>query len=122
MSDAPKEYEHIEFSFSKPSGRRNGKHYECTAFLLIPAELAAEVKAWTGAEGTDGRINGADMLRSLRDKGALLHRQDGPAYKEVEKSLFRPDEGVTTVEQYWEKGVQKSAGSPRVRPLGKFSF
>lgn len=119
MSTAPKEYEHMEINFGKPSGRRNGKSYECTAFLLVPLELVADVKAWSEAD--DGsRMKGPEMLEGLRAKGALLHREDGPAYKEVEKSAFHPAESTVTVEQYWVKGEQKAGGAPRARPLGRY--
>lgn len=119
MSRTPKEYEHMEINFGKPSGRRNGKSYECSAYLLVPVELAPEVKAWSEADaGT--RKDGSDMLADLRAKGALLHREDGPAYKEVEKNAFHPTESKVTVEQYWVKGEQKAGGAPRVRPMGRY--
>ena len=121
MSQAPKDYEHIEFNFSKPSGRRNGKSYECTAFLLVPAEIAPEVTAWVEAkaQGTEGLQSGPEMYQSLCARGALLHREDGPAYKEVEKSAFHPTESTVTVEQYWEKGTDGTSNFGDVWALSR---
>ncbi|TAL28636.1 MAG: hypothetical protein EPN97_14375 [Alphaproteobacteria bacterium] len=123
MSEAPKEYEHIEFDFSRPPPRRNGKSYEIKAYLLVPADVMPELKSWLDAKAEgkkEGLPSGLEMFQTLKEKGALLHREDGPAYKEVEKSAFDRSHSVVTQEQYWEKGVQKPSGAPRVRPVGGF--
>src|SRR4051812_48482880 len=105
-ASTPKEYEHVELSFNKPSGRRNGKHYEVAAFLLVPVEIMPEV--------TKAHENNAitpDLYDSLLAKGALLHREGGPAYKEVEKSAFDRNHAQVITEQYWEKGARKQPGA-----------
>jgi hypothetical protein len=79
---------------------------------------------WRDAETQnlrDGRLSGDEMLKSLLAKGALLHREDGPAYTEIEKSSFDRNHAEVKVEQYWEKGVQ-TTGGPRVKKLGRVSF
>ena len=124
-SPEPKEYEHIEFSFNRPSGFRDGKHYEVTAYLLVPVEVFPELQQWIEAEAKglrDGHPSGQSMYKTLQDKGALLHREDGPAYKEVKKSMFDKTYAEVTREEYWEKGVQKQNGVPGVKPLGKYKL
>ncbi len=111
----PKEYEYVELSFTKPSGRRNGKHFEVTAFLLVPAEVVSEMKQAQEKEVNEG------LYSTLLSKGALLHKEDGPAYKVVEKSGFNKNYAVVKTEEYWVRGVRQN-GSSHVKNLGKFKF
>lgn len=123
-----KEYEHIQFSFSAPpapSDACNGKKYEITAYLLIPVEVVPEFQAWSKDVADEQRyadLSGDEMYKNLLAKGALLHREDGPAYKTVRKSIFYKDIVVVINESYWEKGVQKPSGTPRIKPLGKYTI
>lgn len=124
MSEAPKEYQHIEFNFSRPSGLLDGKSYEISTYLLVPVEAMPEFQKWSEAETakTEGNPSGRQMYKTLLEKGALLHREDGPAFREVQKSLFDKQHAKVTKEEYWEKGVQKQPGAPRIRPLGKYTL
>jgi len=130
----PQEYEHIEFSFNKPSGRRNGKHYEVTAYLLVPVEAMPEFRQWEEAitnKAKEGALSGSeiyyglsglDMYETLRRKGALLHREDGAAYKEVEKSAFDKNYAQVIKEEYWVKGMPRSGTTPQAKSLGKYTL
>ncbi len=112
---APKEYEYVEFSFKKPSGFRNGKYYDVTAFLLVPAEVVPEMK-----QAQEKEVN-ESLYKTLLSKGALLHKEDGPAYKVIEKSGFNKHYAVLLKEEYWVKGVRQK-GNAHVKNLGKFKF
>jgi hypothetical protein len=124
MSEAPKEYEHVEFAFSRSSGMLDGSSYDVTAYLLVPAEMMPALQQWTAAEaaGVKGNPGAEAMYDTLMAKGALLHREGGPAYREVERSMFDKECAKVTAEEYWEKGVRQESFAPRVRPLGKYTF
>lgn len=118
-----KNYELIQFSFSKPSGRRNGKSYAVTAFLLIPEEELAAFQQWSAdvaAGVSDGILSGDAMYCHLLSNGALPHREDGPAYKEVEKSAFDRNHAKVVKEEYWNKGVRQSGPPPK--SYGRYKF
>jgi hypothetical protein len=124
-SAAPKEYEHIKFEFNRSSGCLNGLSYEVTAYLLVPTGLLPELQKWNEAETEgqkrkDGHPSAREMYETLLDKGSLLHRENGPAYKEVEKSLFDKNHAEVTTREYWEKGEKCQA--QRIKSLGKYTL
>ena len=120
-----KEYDHVEFNFSQSSGRRNGKSINVTAFLLIPSDQMAafaDLRAKVSSTDPQERLSGSDVFNTLLANGALLHNEAGPAYKQVEVSMFDRNHSNVLAEQHWIKGERKSSGTPGVKPLGKMKF
>lgn len=120
-----KEYDHVEFTFSRSGGRRNGKSIDVTAFLLIPSDQMAEftdMRSKISSTNPAERLSGSDVYKTLLTNGALLHNDNGPAYKEVERSLFDRTYAQVILEQHWIKGEPKGSGGPGIRPIGKMKF
>ncbi|MDE2335674.1 MAG: hypothetical protein KGL10_00010 [Alphaproteobacteria bacterium] len=65
-----------------------------------------------------GNIN-EGLYASLLAKGSLLRREDGPAHKVVEKSIWGENAATLLPEEYREKGVRQKDGVPATENPGK---
>ena len=110
------EYQYVKFDFSMSSGRRDGKSHEVEAYLLVPNAAMPEFEQWQKAD-ENTRIDAFDMFLALKEKGALLHREDGFAYTATECSDFDNTRTLLTQER-WIKGQQVTPGQPHVQKLG----
>lgn len=128
MSAAPKEYEHISFKFNKSSFLLDGSTFDVTAYLLVPEDVMPELHQWEEMEAKDvddrlrNHLAPSQMFNLLKDKGALLHRTDGPAYEEVQKDIR--GKSTTVKSEYWEKGVAQNPtqGGGVIKSHGKYTL
>lgn len=129
---AEKEYTHIMFQFNDMA-KRGGKNPDVTAFLLVPPEAMEKFEAWQNAPWIEPKYEGCtrrqdrmleyEMYRELIEGGAILHREDGPAYRVVNVP-FRRDtdrywDGQTIdllAEEWWVKGEKLEM--PIIKKLG----
>ncbi len=117
----PQEYQQLHVFFNDVSRKTRAEKmadamgleahcYFTFVDFLAPTKILPEVNEWMHRNLPPGEKGSPALIDFLREKGALLHSESGPAYS-VTSHRVRADKEKILQEEYWLKGQRVSASA-----------